>query len=361
VDGIQLAQVIRELKDHIGINWKAVARELEFTTTDVDAIVCRDEHDLKEQIHRFFEQWKMREGSGASVQKLIEAVRAAGLRTILDDLQRALPELECGGIMPVQETAPTGGTPTSERDLVRMKRLQKMSISDDPSFQPSSSPGGPRRSASSQTAAKNSEPSPIKAGVSSSFEVGQVVKVDHKPKPWYGVIKYIGPVTDCPGTFAGVEMDEVVEGGHAGKFGGKRYFTCNDGYGLMLPLSRLKLDDRFDPPTLKGGSVGGDDVERDKNMPSTPTQPTASRKPSDPLSPDLMKGDAAKPTQKEMPGVFESTDSPETSGKFVFLSNNNVNQCSSVQMAVRCVFLPLSVQEMSLDLSLGETGRIAEM
>ncbi|CAI7988520.1 Insulin-like growth factor 2 mRNA-binding protein 3-B [Geodia barretti] len=36
----------------------------------------------------------MREGRGASVQKLIEAVRAAGLRTILDDLQRALPELE---------------------------------------------------------------------------------------------------------------------------------------------------------------------------------------------------------------------------------------------------------------------------
>ncbi|CAI7988526.1 Ubiquitin carboxyl-terminal hydrolase CYLD [Geodia barretti] len=227
--------------------------------------------------------------------------------------------------MPVQETArdaATRGTPTSERDLVRMKRLQKMSISDDPSFQPSSSPSGPRRSASSpsnsQTAtelAKNSETSPIKAGVSSSFEVGQLVKVDHKPKPWYGVIYYIGPVnTDCPGTFAGVEMDEVVEGGHSGKFLGKRYFTCDDGHGLMLPLSRLKLDDRFDPPSLKGGSTnaGGDDVERDKHMPSTPTQPTASRKPSDPPSPDLMKGAAAKPTQKEMPGVFESTDSPET-------------------------------------------------
>ncbi|CAI8016274.1 Tudor and KH domain-containing protein homolog [Geodia barretti] len=158
VDGSQLARVIQELKDHIGRNWKAVARVLEFSTTDIDAIVCGDEHDLKEQIHRFFEQWKMREGHGASVQKLIEAVRAA--------------ELECGGIMPVQETArdaATRGTPTSERDLVRMKRLQKMSISDDPSFQPSSSPSGPRRSASSpsnsQTAtelAKNSETSPIK-------------------------------------------------------------------------------------------------------------------------------------------------------------------------------------------------------
>ena len=118
--------------------------------------------------------------------------------------------------MAVQETArdaATRGTPTSERDLVRMKRLQKMSISDDPSFQPSSSPSGPRRSASSPSNsptaaefAKNSETSPIKAGVSSSFEVGQVVKVDRKPKPWYGVIKYIGPVTDCPGTSAGVEM-----------------------------------------------------------------------------------------------------------------------------------------------------------
>ena len=83
--------MIQELKDHIGRNWKAVARVLEFSTTDIDAIVCRDEHDLKEQIHRFFGEWKMREGRGASVQKLIEAVRAAGLRTILDDLQRALP------------------------------------------------------------------------------------------------------------------------------------------------------------------------------------------------------------------------------------------------------------------------------
>ena len=118
--------------------------------------------------------------------------------------------------MPVQETArdaATRGTPTSERDLIRMKRLQKMSTTDDPSFQPSSSPSGLKRSASnppdSPTAAKfakNSEPSPIKADVSSSFQVGQLVRVDHKPKPWYGVIKYIGPVTDCPGTFAGVEM-----------------------------------------------------------------------------------------------------------------------------------------------------------
>jgi rRNA processing protein Krr1/Pno1 len=116
-----------------------------------------------------------------------------------------------------------------------------------------------------------------------------MVKVDHKPKPWYGVIRYIGSMPDRPGTFAGVEMEEVVEGGHSGKFNGKRYFTCEDGYGLILPLSALKPDDRFvDPPSLKGGpsSAAGDDVERDKHRPP-PTSPSSAtpRRPSDPLSP----------------------------------------------------------------------------
>ena len=92
VNGSQLDRVIRELKNHIGRKWKTVARELGFTTTDIEAIEVRDEHELKEQIHRFFEEWKMREGSGASVQKLIDAVRAAGLpQDILDALHRALP------------------------------------------------------------------------------------------------------------------------------------------------------------------------------------------------------------------------------------------------------------------------------
>ena len=68
-----------------------MARRLNFTTTDIDAIEHRDERDLKEQIHRFFDEWKMREGVDASVQKLLEAARAAGLHAILDELQLALP------------------------------------------------------------------------------------------------------------------------------------------------------------------------------------------------------------------------------------------------------------------------------
>ena len=40
-------------------------------------------------------------------------------------------------------------------------------------------------------------------------------------------------------------QENVVEGGHSGKFEGKRYFRCKDGHGLILPLSCLQRDDRF--------------------------------------------------------------------------------------------------------------------
>ena len=87
----------------------------------------------------------------------------------------------------------------------------------------------------------------------------------------------------------------------------------------MLPLSRLKLDDRFGPPSLKGGSStpGEDEVERDKHMPSSPlTQPSTSCKPSDLFSPDFLKGAAASEiSEKEMPGVFETIDGSDTSSK----------------------------------------------
>ena len=83
--------MIDVLKDHVGKNWKKVARELEFTQTAIDAIEYRGRDDLKEHIHLFFEEWKMREGAGATVQKLLDAVKAARLQGILDNIRSALP------------------------------------------------------------------------------------------------------------------------------------------------------------------------------------------------------------------------------------------------------------------------------
>ena len=75
---------IRKLSDHIGKNWKKVARELKFSPTDVDAIEYKARDDLKEQIHLFFEAWKMREGSRATVKMLDDALKKANLQGILD-------------------------------------------------------------------------------------------------------------------------------------------------------------------------------------------------------------------------------------------------------------------------------------
>ena len=83
--------VIDVLKDHVGKDWKKVARELKFTQTDIDAIEYRERNDLKEQIHLFFNDWKMHEGTGATAQKLVDAIRAARLQGILDNIRSALP------------------------------------------------------------------------------------------------------------------------------------------------------------------------------------------------------------------------------------------------------------------------------
>ena len=90
----------------------------------------------------------------------------------------------------------------------------------------------------------------------------------------------------------------MVEGGHSGKFRGKRYFTCEDGHGLMLPLAKLQLDDRFDQ---EAATRAGDDVERELKMPSNPILPPAPHKMSDPLPPAPRK--MSDPLSPDLPKV----------------------------------------------------------
>lgn len=79
------------MKDRVGKDWKKVARELKFSQTAIDAIEYKGRDDLKEHIHLFFEEWKMREGRAATVQMLVAAVKAARLQRILDEIMRLLP------------------------------------------------------------------------------------------------------------------------------------------------------------------------------------------------------------------------------------------------------------------------------
>ena len=84
-------EAIRIIEKGIGKHWKSLARALGFSRTDIDAIPYENPHDLKECIHCFFSRWKDKEGSSASVPKLVNGLLEtdrAELVTIADEVSR---------------------------------------------------------------------------------------------------------------------------------------------------------------------------------------------------------------------------------------------------------------------------------
>uniref|UniRef100_A0A5F8GSP6 Kinesin family member 13B n=1 Tax=Monodelphis domestica TaxID=13616 RepID=A0A5F8GSP6_MONDO len=54
-----------------------------------------------------------------------------------------------------------------------------------------------------------------------------------------GIVRYIGPTDFQEGTWIGVELD-LPSGKNDGSIGGKQYFKCNPGYGLLVKPGRIK-------------------------------------------------------------------------------------------------------------------------
>jgi len=58
-------------------------------------------------------------------------------------------------------------------------------------------------------------------------------------------VRYVGDMPGVAGTWAGVELESEVKGGHAGTVGGRRLFNCPPGKGVMVPMTHLMADPRF--------------------------------------------------------------------------------------------------------------------
>ena len=161
------------------------------------------------------------------------------------------------------------------------------------------------------------------------FEVGDLVKVEQKDLPWYGVIRWIGQLPTGPKCIAGIEMvilskgtasvilkqvysgelltlmivdlltqqEDNVKGGHSGGFQGVQYFNCPPGQGLFFPVDGLKRDDRFEE----------DDVETDEtkrpsdSLPKSAERDTLQQQPQ--ASPDerFLRPQSHESTSQECP------------------------------------------------------------
>ena len=75
------------ISDHIGHEWKILARTLHMTQTDIDAIEYKDKFSLREQIFQFFRQWQQQKGNGATPGVLVDALGRANMEDILKKLE----------------------------------------------------------------------------------------------------------------------------------------------------------------------------------------------------------------------------------------------------------------------------------
>ena len=84
LEGEELEMLIKQISDNIGLEWCFLARSLGFTQTDIDGIEYANPRNLREQIYQFFYQWKRRDGTEATSNKLYAALVDTSLTTILE-------------------------------------------------------------------------------------------------------------------------------------------------------------------------------------------------------------------------------------------------------------------------------------
>ena len=89
---------------------------------------------------------------------------------------------------------------------------------------------------------KNRGKAPIKAHPGFEVKIGDRVTLDSDE---IGKIVFIGDVHYDDHEMIGIIMDELSPNGHDGSVGGKVYFNCQNGYGLLIPITRIiKVDKR---------------------------------------------------------------------------------------------------------------------
>uniref|UniRef100_A0AAZ3SP25 Kinesin family member 13Bb n=1 Tax=Oncorhynchus tshawytscha TaxID=74940 RepID=A0AAZ3SP25_ONCTS len=131
-------------------------------------------------------------------------------------------------------------TPTSSSTSANAFKIQKVKTSDLKSFQPILDED--EGQAGAERAGASSLATDVTTAVPDWLKEGEFVTVgSHKS----GMVSYVGPTDFAEGTWVGVELD-LPAGKNDGSVGGKHYFHCNPGYGVLVR-----------PDRVSRGGVGG--------------------------------------------------------------------------------------------------------
>ena len=74
----------KKLPVDIGVKWKDLARELEFSQASIEIIAKENFHNAKECCIAVLVRWLRREGKDATAEKLVEALVEIGLKNVAD-------------------------------------------------------------------------------------------------------------------------------------------------------------------------------------------------------------------------------------------------------------------------------------
>ena len=223
-------EYLLELHKHIGNEWKILARELGFTTTDRDTIQHDNMLSLKEQIYQFTHKWEMMEGDDASIEKLRAGLQRADLLEVLSTVERNLKQrsnmrdkrLQRLGSSGSDATTPSSTTsgsgdvsaspfsfnPVSRKTSLPPLPIQESADVDTDSPLKNKQPDNSR--AESDCTAVDS-PADRHDTADSPLEVGDAVTVKRRDAaPWYGVIKYLGDLSGTGKMIAGMDLVSII-------------------------------------------------------------------------------------------------------------------------------------------------------
>ena len=74
----------KKLPVDIGVKWKDLARELEFSQASIEIIAKENFHNAKECCIEVLVRWLRREGKDATAEKLVKALVEIGLKNVAD-------------------------------------------------------------------------------------------------------------------------------------------------------------------------------------------------------------------------------------------------------------------------------------